>query len=331
MLRGNTKRRRGAAIQQHDRRCREEKQQAEASLQEAQEEYEVVAGRLNEQYAQAVREAAQKLYDFKGKIDERRDEIHALQAQAERLLRRRRCRRAARRLPEKQGVCRSTDALAEYATHVATAQQALAGFSHHAAARFLGSGSLIAILLLSAIAAVLAGVPGGFMDSMPGAWLIVSGALSFGLTAIVYAGVRPHVVRQTLAQYEQVQQALASAERSLQVATSMAKAEGDNRRLACKKETDLELRRRKKAITSGAPRSSPNAITGSRNRRTARKRNGNRLPKTASGSRSKSTSWPITGSGSWKHSINGTWNGWKNGSSRTWPPAAKLTSAPGSG
>ena len=233
----------GAAIQQHDRRCREANQQAEASLQEAQEEYELVAGRLKEQYAQAVRDAAQRLYDCKGKIDERRDELHALQAQAERLLRRRRCRRAARRLPEKQGICRSTDALAEYATHVATAQQALAGFSHHAAARFLGSGSLIAILLLSAIAAVLAGVPGGFMDSMPGAWLIVSGALSFGLTAIVYAGVRPHAVRQTLAQYELVQQALANAERSLQVATSVAKAEGDNRRLASKKETDLELRR----------------------------------------------------------------------------------------
>lgn len=231
------------AIQQHERRGREAKQQAESELQAAQEEYEIAVGRLKDQYAQTVREAAQRLYDFKGTIDQRREEIRSLQQQAERLLRRRRCRRAARLLPEKRGTCRGTNALAEYAAHVAAAREALAQFEHHAAARFLGSGSLIAILLLSAIAAVLAGVPSGFMDSMPGPWLIVSGAISFGLTAIVYVGVRPHVVRQTLAQYEQFQQAQANAETALQVATSVARAEGDSRRLACKQQVDLELRR----------------------------------------------------------------------------------------
>jgi ABC-type multidrug transport system fused ATPase/permease subunit len=231
-----------AALQRHDRTCHETARQAERAWQDAQEESETNTGRWKDQHEQTVREAARRIHEFKEKIQERRDELQTLDDEAQRLVRRRRCRRAARRLPELSGTCRGSEPLTVYAEQLTAARDLLAGFELQPAARFLASGSLIAILLLTAIAATLAGVPLGFMESMSWMWVIISGAVALGVTSIIYVAVRPVVVRQTLEQFQQFRQAVANANNSLEIATKIMIAEADSRRLAGKQQLDTELR-----------------------------------------------------------------------------------------
>lgn len=232
------------ASQRHDRFCRETMRQAERALQDVREEGETLTAKRKDAFAQAVRDASHQLHEYKGKLEERRQEIQEVDSQAQRVLRKRRCRRAARKLEPPAGVSRGTNAMGEFASQLAAAKELLEGFASHGAARFLGSGALVAIFLLAAIGAVMAGVPLGFMapDRQPWLWLIVSGAVALALTSIIYVAVRPTAVRQTLEQYQQVQQSLANAEACLQTAQRLAAADADNRRLNWKQQLDAGLK-----------------------------------------------------------------------------------------
>ncbi|MFV1964374.1 MAG: FtsK/SpoIIIE domain-containing protein [Pirellulaceae bacterium] len=252
------------ANQEHELRYRETVREAEHALNEAQQNGEAVIETLKHDHDQAVRETARKLHEFKEKVQDRRSELQELENQAQRILRRRRCVRAAKRVTDKQGTCNPSSPLEDYGGQVAAAKVALDGFRNQWAAALTGVGWLLIIFITALIAGMLVGAKSGYLDIdrenggfLTAAWLIGSGAVALGMTAIAYVCVRPTVVQQTLSQYGVFQQTIANADKALEVAVKVSVLEADTRRSSLKRQhrqdlrdAEAELEHRREAITT---------------------------------------------------------------------------------
>jgi S-DNA-T family DNA segregation ATPase FtsK/SpoIIIE len=220
---------------EHDRVAREIVKRAESAVTQARQTHQAAGTKAEQEYEQEVQAATQTLHDEKSKIASGREELEAVTADLGKVLRRRRCRRAASALDE--AIPSSSSQPAEqFQQELAAARTALAGFSQQRTARFVGSGGPFVVFIFTWILAVVIGTA---LMELGWPWVIGSGAVAFGVAAIVYVMIRPIVIRQTLTQCQQIRQHCTNGHRALDGCRALAVANADQRRYEKRKESDL--------------------------------------------------------------------------------------------
>lgn len=253
-----------SAAAQHDRDYRNISQDSDKLLSQANAEWDASQDRFRAEYNATVHSLQQSLREFKERIEERRQELRDLETEAERIIRRRRCHRAAEATEEKQGICDPNAPLDVYPTEVSNAKHWLGQFRHQWAPKFLASGALLGIFMVLWLTIIgigvarMAGEETGTanragqanvsssnpVDSQAWvlAWVGAGGAISAGCVAIIYVVMRPIIVRQTLDVYERFLQSIANADICLDAAIKLRAADADNKKFAAQRLCDQNLR-----------------------------------------------------------------------------------------
>lgn len=226
-----------AAKRQHDQQALSLARQTEAALQGPRNEHELACVRIEHEHDAEVQSAAQDLHDAKAEVKEGTEQLEAARADLEKVLRRRRCRRAARDLAALEPVV-SNQPMAFFAAEMDAAAEAMEEFPRQRAARFLGSGGLFVTFIFVWIVGVLVGAS---VTQVEWPWVVASGAIAVGVNAVLYVVVRPMVVRQTLALCQRIRQHHVNGDKALEGARAIAMANADQRRLAKRKERDAQL------------------------------------------------------------------------------------------
>ncbi len=212
--------------------AREVTERVESALSQAQQAHKQAYERAEQVYAQEVEAATRVLQEKTTKISAEREELEALAASLDKILRQRRCRRAATALPELSAAVNNRPA-AFFKEQLSAAKLTLSTFPQQRAARFLGSGGPFVIFIFTWILAIVIAT---LVTQIGWPWVIATGAVALGVATIVYVLLRPIVVRQTLALCQQMRQHQLNAQHALDGCRALAGAEADQRRYAQKQQ-----------------------------------------------------------------------------------------------
>lgn len=228
------------ALADHDQAVRTISLESTQAVERAKAEWDKTQERLRAEYQATVHGLQMSLREFKDRIEERRQEPQELEEQAWLLLRRRRCHRAADAVPPPQGVCDVNAPLEGYSLEIRKAAELLAQLRAHRVPQFLASGALLGILMLVWMVSVAIGAT---TNRLGWPWILASGAIAFGVVAILYVILRPIVMRQTLELFAHFRQAIANAEMSLNAASKIRAGEADTKKIAAQQQCDQQIRR----------------------------------------------------------------------------------------
>ena len=130
----------------------------------------------------------QKELEIQKRIEDHRGELDSVTLNLDRILRRRRCSKAA--ATSSQPVATTSNQPWDfYGQELEAARSAISLFDQHWSARVLGFGSLSLIFIATVIVAILIGAA---FTTVEWPWVVASATIAVGTTAIVYIAVRPH-------------------------------------------------------------------------------------------------------------------------------------------
>lgn len=209
-----------------------------AAVQEADAEELAARDRAKEGFKVAQVELRAEREKLGERIDEHRRQLDPLREEVDKIVRRRRCRRAAAEVGQRRAEPVSGPPLDHFLACLQAARNVIDSFAGHTAPKIFSLERLLLVAILGTGGASVPILMKGWMGENALAVVVVSLTAGLALAGIAFVLGRPLIIRQTIETYEQFLQWMANAELALQAASKFADREYDRQEDAAAHERD---------------------------------------------------------------------------------------------